>query len=388
MVETDNLLVCKKCLKAMDPVNFYVSNNTELYPPDGKMDICKKCLTMHVNNFESSTFLHILEKADVPYIPEEWEILLNKYGRDKKKLTGTTILGRYLAKMHLRQFCDYRWADTERLMEESRKREEILGAMEEERVRRFVDLEEGEKLFYEEIEAESGEVNLSRELSLEDKKYLALKWGKLYTADEWIALEQFYEQMTSSFDIQTAAHFDYLKMICKTSLKMNQAIDGGDIEGFAKLQKAYDSLMKSAKFTAVQNKAENGEFIDSVGELVYLCEQEGFIPRYHTPDNEQQDIVDATLKDMKGYLYNLVTEEMGLGNMIESALIQMQREENKEESEIDEDNIDSLFEENIILSDTDYEEYFNTIEEQKLLDEMEADNIGIGETAGNVQNEN
>jgi len=38
------------------------------------------------------------------------------------------------------------------------------------------------------------------------------------------------------------------------------------------MSKVYDSLMKSGKFTAAQNKAEKGEFVDSVGELVALCE--------------------------------------------------------------------------------------------------------------------
>jgi hypothetical protein len=47
----------------------------------------------------------------------------------------------------------------------------------------------------------------------------------------------------------------------------------GDVEGFQKMQKAYDSLMKSGKFTAAQNKAEQGEFVDSVGELIELCEK-------------------------------------------------------------------------------------------------------------------
>nr|DAL81170.1 MAG TPA: hypothetical protein [Bacteriophage sp.] len=59
------------------------------------------------------------------------------------------------------------------------------------------------------------------------------------------------------------------------------------------MQKAYDSLMKSGKFTAAQNKGESGEFVDSIGELVALCEREGFIPRYYT--DGPQDKVDRTL---------------------------------------------------------------------------------------------
>ena len=43
--------------------------------------------------------------------------------------------------------------------------------------------------------------------------------------------------------------------------------------------KMYDGLMKSGKFTAAQNKSENGEFVDSFSEIVAFCEKDGFIPR-------------------------------------------------------------------------------------------------------------
>ena len=42
------------------------------------------------------------------------------------------------------------------------------------------------------------------------------------------------------------------------------------------MSKVYDSLMKSGNFTAHQNKTENGEFVNSIGELVEICEKEGF----------------------------------------------------------------------------------------------------------------
>ena len=164
--------------------------------------------------------------------------------------------------MKLKQFAHLNWSDTERLMEDDKKKQLIIRQQEEAQRNRYAAaLQSGEvleglegvdidNLTEEQIQElfpapEQMPTSLEDELTQEDKKYLSLKWGKLYRPEEWIALEQFYEQMTGSFDIQTAAHFDYLKMICKTSLKMNQAIDCGDIEGFAKLQKAYDSLMKS-----------------------------------------------------------------------------------------------------------------------------------------------
>lgn len=54
--------------------------------------------------------------------------------------------------------------------------------------------------------------------------------------------------MCESYDIQTAGHIDTLKLICKTSLKANQLIDLGDVEGAQKMIKVYDTLMKSGKF--------------------------------------------------------------------------------------------------------------------------------------------
>lgn len=377
---------CKKCGRAMDESNFYTSKNLEKYPNNGKMDQCKKCITMHINNWEPSTYLWILKEVDVPYVEEEWNVLLERYCKDPKKVTGMTVLGRYLSKMKLKQWKDYSWEDSQEMREDIDKRKGIQksqedyaadgiykaimdGTISEEEAAAMGDYDELESEFGVRMPPASGnpfyevEIELGNDLTEEDKRYLTLKWGKTYRPDEWVILEQLYIDVINSFDIQSATHIDYLKFICKTSLKMNQALDLGDIEGFQKLAKTYDSLMKSAKFTAAQNKAESGEFVDSVGELVSICEEVGFIPRFHT--DEPKDIVDLTLQDFKRYTNRLVTEEMGLGNMIEDALKQMQRLEEQEEGELDEEEDFAFVNENDILKDADYVEFYDEIEGQK-----------------------
>ena len=111
------LYYCKKCNRTLDSSNFYSSNNWDKYPDEGKMDTCKQCMTMHVDNWDPDTFLWILQEADVPYVQEEWNKLLMTYGKDKRKVTGTTILGRYLSKMKLKQWRDYRWKDNDYVQE-------------------------------------------------------------------------------------------------------------------------------------------------------------------------------------------------------------------------------------------------------------------------------
>jgi hypothetical protein len=107
-------LFCEKCHKTMREEQFYGSNNLEKYPT-GKLTQCKKCLTMHVDNWNPETYLWILQEVDIPYVPDEWNKLLSKYGQNPAKMTGVTILGRYLSKMKLNQWMDYRWKDTEYL---------------------------------------------------------------------------------------------------------------------------------------------------------------------------------------------------------------------------------------------------------------------------------
>jgi len=112
---------CEKCHRTMSDKEFYKSNNTEKYPT-GYLNQCKKCLTMHVNNWDPNTYLWILQECDVPYVQAEWDKLLATYGKDPKKVTGTTIIGRYLSKMKLVQYKDKRWADNEILQRLAEKK--------------------------------------------------------------------------------------------------------------------------------------------------------------------------------------------------------------------------------------------------------------------------
>jgi tRNA(Ile)-lysidine synthase TilS/MesJ len=106
---------------------FYSSHNLEKYPNNGKLDMCKKCLTMHVDNYNPDTFLWILQEVDVPYIPDEWNKIISSYVTSGRKMSGATILGRYLAKMKLKQWKDYRWEHTDFLQEQAnRKIEETM----------------------------------------------------------------------------------------------------------------------------------------------------------------------------------------------------------------------------------------------------------------------
>lgn len=374
---------CERCNTTLSADNFYSSNNLEKYPNEGKLNLCKKCLTMHVNNWDPDTYLWILQEIDVPYVPEEWHKLLAKYAQDKSKVTGVTILGRYLSKMKLKQFKEYRWKDTEYLqqlanhkIEETMKRQgydaqQIAEAIDKATFAAPAEPVAPPSFNYEDqpmddyfgMMSGADEDDIAGDLTDEDRTYLRLKWGKTYKPEEWVRLEQLYEEMMGSYDIQTAGHIDTLKLMCKTSLKANQLLDIGDVDGAQKMLKMYDGLMKSGKFTAAQNKEEHGEYVDSISELVAICETDGFIPRYYT--DGPQDKVDRVLQDMQGYTRTLVTEEMNLGSLIERAVKQIEEDREREaqgDSEAaDDDEImeNALFADNAtsVITDGDIEAF-------------------------------
>lgn len=384
--------LCTKCSKMMDEnTQFYTYKNGE------KTAMCKKCLTMHIDNFNPETYLWLLQDMDVPYVEAEWKVLRDRAFAKNPNLNGMSVFGKYLSKMKLKQWNQYGWADTERLKmlnEEKSKQQQAEKEQFEAQIKAQFDNGEITEAQYktlistetqnDDYYAGTGPMlhvpgaaadnpynennfideNLlsgpAAQLTEDDKIYLAMKWGRLYQPADWIELERNYNEMMNSFDIQDADTINTLVLLCKTNLKMNQAIDCGDVEGFQKLSKVSESLRKSAKFTAAQNKEQKNDYVDSVGELVAMCERDGFIPRFAT--DIPQDKVDLTLKDMNSYVNKLVTQDLGFGQQIEDALkkIQIQREMNEAE-----ETAKMMDGETPELIDEDFEEFYSSVEEQK-----------------------
>ena len=378
-------LFCEKCNKEMEDSNFYT------YKSGKKTELCKKCLTMHIDAFNESTFLWVLEKMDLPYIPAEWNNLRDKDYQKKGalKFDSSAVFGKYLSKMKLNQWNKYGWEDGPKLIKEAEERGAAMAAMNAEKDAFYREKFENGEISEAEYKTLTStpsqreaaltgpsmnpylgpdnpfnENNFFREeelpsvaetLTQEDKVYLAMKWGRLYKPDEWLELEKTYTEMMNSFDIQDADSINTLLLICKTNLKMNQAIDNGDIEGFQKLSKVSEGLRKSAKFTAQQNKEGKSDYVDSIGELVRICEKQGFIPRYAT--DIPQDKVDVTLKDMQGYLYKLVTQDLGFGQQIEDSLKKIMIQ--KEMNDAADQDVDPE------LQDEDYAAFYEEKERQK-----------------------
>lgn len=337
---------CEKCRKILkEDTNFYT------YKDGRKMEICKSCLTMHVDNYDPETFCWILEKLDMPYVPSEWNVLRDRaYNKDPSKMNGLSVIGKYISKMRLKKWSGLGWNDSERLQEQEKEQERAKQAEEENRqkqlqiafeqgqiteaeYRTFTDTKDlvdsnfqaaapkahnvftGEVIdgmpksqYMSEAELKEAAGDLSSQLTQEDRVYLAMKWGRLYSEEEWIALEKDYTEMCNSFDIQDQDTKNTLILLCKTNLKMNQSMDANDYEGALKFSRMYDTLRKSANFTAQQNKAKENEEVDCIGRLAVICEREG--GKIEVCDTSYpRDQIDIAIADMKNYYKEMITTD-------------------------------------------------------------------------------
>lgn len=371
-------MVCEKCGRRQTDKNFFKTKSGERYP------MCKSCLTSHIDNRSPDTFLWILEEFDVPYIEDVWIPLVNKiYLKNPQKFNGASVIGTYIRMMGMHQYNSYGYADTERIAQEKidavRKQREYREQQAKSRGdyedRLLERLENGEisqaqyeTLSYRVAErkkedaphveyvsvdeqlssslgknADEGqddkpkfvapvgldESQIQESLTEEDMKYLALKWGMLYKPSEWVKLEETYQKYAAEYELNVDRE-EVLQAICKTSLKMNQMLDVGDIKSYRDLSAVYDQLRKSAKFTESQNKEQATRELDSIGELVKFVESEGgIIPHYESPIEYPKDKIDFIIKDLKNYTVNLVKNELGLGDLIESFIEKVKENKTK-----------------------------------------------------------
>ena len=146
-------------------------------------------------------------------------------------------------------------------------------------------------------------------------------------------METMYNKYANEYDLN-ADREEVLKKMCKTSLKMDESLDAGDVTGYKNLAGVFDQLRKSGKFTEAQNKEERTKYLDTIGELVALAEKAKGPIKNDLPDPDEypQDKIDFTIKDLKAYTYSLVAGEPHMQDLIESFITKYEK---AEQSDVD-----------------------------------------------------
>lgn len=413
---------CPKCGRCIKETFFYKRRNGE------RVDLCRDCLTMYVDNRKPSTFTWILKDLDVPYIESMWIDLANKaYQKDPANFGPLSVIGTYVRVMKMTPWQQYGYEQSDEatalrdhkndIVDEYLNDEDRIAALKEKldngeiseaEFKTFTQAnppqktnpvyssslleDESEKIINgnEEKEEDEGidasppepqeqvlelvtpppddsidlgfedivnEDSIASELTKDDIKYLGLKWGTAYKPTEWVKLEEMYKKYESEYELNVD-RAEVLQSVCKTKLKMDQSLDIGDFKTYKDLSAVYDQLRKSGKFTESQNVETQKREIDSIGELVAFVENKGgIIPRFEDPENEPQDKIDFLIKDMKNYVNNLVRNELGLGNLIESYVKKLKEQEIKTAEDLIQEGIDLSIDEGDGVTQEEAEEF-------------------------------
>jgi len=316
---------CTNCKKDRPLKEFWKSNNLEMYPENGKVDLCRSCLTKAIKDYDN--YLEVREVCrvmDYPYIEEKWKDVVTKFkattrfdesNEAKKRESITKAMGDYARQMKLVAYKDKTYADSDEVISLIKNAEEVS-------------LELEEKILEEELELLETQENNS--LSAEDRAFLMKKWD---TSDlkDILYLEEFYLGMMEDFEIVSTAHKDYLVMIATVSLKLKKALKNDDWEAIKTLRIAYSSWMKEAEFTAQQVNKDKSDFASCFGEIAAFLETRGFID---TIDIEyDRDTVDKTIGNLNSYTRDLVLSENSLGDLLEATIKLMNAPEEDEDAD-------------------------------------------------------
>lgn len=150
------------------------------------------------------------------------------------------------------------------------------------------------------------------------RRKLREKWGANYEDEALQYLENLFNGLMTTQNVNGALQVDQALKICKMSYEIDRRIAEGD--DFDKLLASYDKLVKSAEFTPKNVKNLND--FDTVGELITWMEKRGWRNGFY--DGVTRDIVDETIKNFQAFNQRLYTNESEIGEQITERLHALQ----------------------------------------------------------------
>ena len=137
-------------------------------------------------------------------------------------------------------------------------------------------------------------------------------WSPVYTDEELLFLEDYYNQIIATQNVSTPILQHYARDLCEIELRIKKGLrDGLDIK---KDMDSRDNIIKIAHFEATN--AKNAADFESVGELMVYYGKKGWHPKWH---NEPKDSVDFCMENIQNYLKRLVINEGNFSEQVEDA---------------------------------------------------------------------
>lgn len=262
---------CESCGRALDSMSF-LKTKSYLFP-SGYINICTDCLARELqeNNYSWNAMDRLCQYLDIPFVPDKYEEIL-------ATVKGADMLRAYNTIFFTEEYEGIDWGSYEEA--------------------------------YKDLERTAALVEAIPALAEQERIKLQQKWGMNYDDEALHYLENLYDGMTLTQNINGALQIDQALKICKVSYEIDCCLrEGKDID---KLLASYDKLVKTGEFTP--KNVKNASDFESMGELVRWLEKKGFVNQFY--DGETRDVVDETIKNIQSWNQRLYTNESGIGDEI------------------------------------------------------------------------
>lgn len=279
---------CEKCGRII-PASQFSRAHSEFYV-DGLLPWCNECIAERIDAADGNWEIvdRICMWAGIPFIVKEWE-------RIRAITLPSETWPTYAKIFNSQDYVSLNWGDYFRQY----KRLKEVGLIEEE----------------------------LPEIREQRYKDLRRKWGENYDDDELNQLEDLYNGLLNTQNINGALQIDQAKKLCKISLEIDHRIVAGDKEA-DKFISSYDKIIKSAEFTP--KNAKNATDFDSFAEVAYWLEKRGHVNKFY--DDVTRDVIDETIKNIETYNQRLYINEGGIGEEITERLRALSMANQHEES--------------------------------------------------------
>ena len=260
---------CEKCGQ-LYPISDYAKTKSVFY--NGTIPICDSCVDeqLRESDYNWKNVNKICQYADVPFVPKEWEKI--------REMNAEKPFSVYAQVFASSEYDDLGWED-----------------------------------YYEAYKDLQMSGDLEKELPLldEQKRHkLRERWGANYDDEALNYLENLYNGLLTTQNVNGALQTDQAIKICKMSFEIDCRIrEGAD---FDKLLNSYDKMVKAAEFTPKNVKNIND--FDSIGELVKWFEKKGWKNSFF--DGVTKDVVDETIKNIQSFNQRLYVNESTMGDEI------------------------------------------------------------------------
>lgn len=264
------LKVCSRCGQSFGEDDFAPTKSA--FYADKVLPICNDCIDELIDaHCANWTFIDKLcQMSDIPFVPKEWENIYEMNSR-----------GAFCRYSQIFLNSDYDGIDWSSYFEA-----------------------------YKELREQGKLEDVLPGLSEDKRKRLKAMWGPNYDDEALEYLDNLYNGLVSTQNINGKLQMDQAQKICKMSYEIDLRISEG--ADFDKLLSSYDKLVKAAEFTPKNVKNIND--FDTFGEATKWMEKYGWRNRFY--DNVTRDVVDETMKNMQSFTQRLYTNESSIGEEI------------------------------------------------------------------------